>query len=196
MRMRKAAILASAAALAVSMANLGIVAAPASAARTVKAASNDTAIPAVRCSGSPQRCDDLLQNQSGSPMLNLGNSEGTAILFGNDGSQTQRWDIYQLRDGNYVIYNNGTSNVVTRGTGCMGLEYCAIVEAQQGTGDSTAVTQQWTEIHIDPFIFEGDRSGSRCLDNYGGDSPPGTQVGLYPCHTNDLAEQWLAKSSE
>jgi hypothetical protein len=153
------------------------------------------ALPAASCTGSPQRCDDLLQNQS-ETNLYLGNSNGTAILYTNDGAQTQRWDIYELSDGNYIIYNNGTNNVLTRGTNCTSnggeYTYCAIVEAE---GSGPPADQQWSEVQTDPFIFESDGSGDRCLDNPGGNAPAGSQVVLYPCSTSDTAQQWLAKSS-
>lgn len=158
------------------------------------AAQAGTVTPRVACTGSPQRCDDLLQNQA-QGTLNLGNSNGTAILFTNDGSQTQRWDIYELADGNYVIYNNGTNNVLTRGGSCEGYTYCAVVEPQ---GSPTPVSQQWTELQVDPFMFESDGSGQRCLDDPNGVAAPGSQVVLAPCNTlgPDTSEDWLAKSSE
>jgi hypothetical protein len=153
------------------------------------------ASPAVKCQGSYQRCDDLLRNEA-EKNLYLGNSNGIAILFTSDGSQTQRWDIYQLSDGNYVIYNNGTNNVLTRGTGCQSnggtYTYCVVINAEK-SGPPT--DQQWTEIQTAPFIFESDGSTNRCLDNPGADAPAGSQVVLYPCNTSDTAEQWFGTSS-
>jgi hypothetical protein len=163
------------------------------------AAQAATAIPASNCgTPQPQRCDDLLQNQA--PLtLNLGNSNGNAILFTNDGSPTQRWDIYQLADGNYVIYSHGTNNVLTRGGSCdvtgATYLYCAIVEPQ---GNPTPDDQQWIELSVDPFMFQSLGSGGRCLDNPNGVASPGQRAVLFPCDplNPDAPEDWLAKSSE
>jgi len=72
------------------------------------AAQAATAIPASNCgTPQPQRCDNLLQNQA--PLtLNLGNSNGNAILFANDGSPTQRWDIYQLSVDPFMFQSLGS----------------------------------------------------------------------------------------
>lgn len=154
---------------------------------------------AVPATCSYQRCDDLLQNQADTSLY-IGNSNGTApgkaILFTNDGSSTQRWDIAELTDGNYVIYQTGNANnlLIARGSGCDGLTYCAITEDQ--TGQTPTIAEQWIEVQVDPFIFESDGSGDRCLDNFGGNSPAGSQIVLYPCSTSgDTAQEWLAKSS-
>lgn len=156
-----------------------------------------TVTPRVACTGSPQRCDDLLQNQA-ETFLYLGNANGTAILNVADGAQTQRWDIYELADGNYVIYNNGTNNVLTRGGSC-GVNgstylYCAVVEPQ---GSPTPADQQWNEVQVDPFIFQSDGSGNRCLDDPDGAAFSGQQAVLYTCPNlnQNTSEQWLAKSS-
>jgi hypothetical protein len=141
------------------------------------------------CTGTPQRCDVTFENEAGK--LLLGNNSGKMIVFPSDRGNGQRWDVYQARDGNYVIYNHGTSNVVARGGGCTSnggtYKYCAVIQL---VGKSLPLTQQWIELRTDPMVFENADSGGRCLDDPGGNAPAGSQVVLYPCNTTDSAQQW------
>jgi hypothetical protein len=124
--------------------------------------------------------------------MNLGNNNGTAIVNPSDGNSTQNWDIYQLSNGNYVIYNNGTNNVLARGGGCTTnggtYMYCAVVQPE---GSGPPENQQWQENRENPMVFESVNSGGRCLDNPGSNAPAGSQVALYPCNVSDANQQWL-----
>lgn len=146
--------------------------------------------PDASCTGSPQRCDVTFQNQEPSGLY-LGNSGGNAIVFTADGGQGQRWDVYQVSGNEYAIYNNGTNNVLARGGGCTAnggsYTYCAVV---QPASSPLASTQEWYELRTDPMVFENADSGSRCLDDPGGNAPAGSRAVLYPCNTSDLGQQW------
>lgn len=153
---------------------------------------------AIQRSCGGQVCDKYFQNQTTlGPQLWLGTSGGKAILFTADGAQTQRWDIFQISGtSDFVIYSTGTSNVITRGAGCMGLLYCAYVEQQVGRGNSIPQDQRWIEVQTNPFIFESEQSGDRCLDNFNGNESAGSQVALFPCSTPDDAQHWAEKASQ
>ena len=138
-------------------------------------------------------CQHCLQNQSGSPRLNLGiDGSDQGILFTPDGGNGQNWDIVKASDGNYVIYNTGTSNILVRDTGCTSnggsYKYCVQIIADPGSGRPLA--DQWKELQTNPYIFENADSGSRCLDNPGGNAPSGSRAVLYPCSTSDAAQKW------
>jgi len=116
-----------------------------------------------------------------------------AIVYPYTGDASQFWDIYSAGNGDYVIYNHGTNNVLTSDGSCTSnggnYKFCVLVQPFTGTA-----TQEWVELRTDPIVFENAASstGGRCLDNPGGDSPPPqAQVVLYPCSTTDHAEQWL-----
>lgn len=150
-------------------------------------------VPAVACPGSPQRCDVQLANQAGAHLV-LGNHNGDAILNTSNSNQTQRWDIYRANDGNFIIFNNGTNNVLARGGGCttngIQLMFCAVVQPESNLSPLPS-SQEWIELRTNPIVFESAQSGGRCLDNPGADAPPGARAGLFPCNTTDTAEQWL-----
>jgi len=141
----------------------------------------------------------MLQNQAGPPTLNLGiNASNSAILFTpNSGSSTQRWDVIKAADGNYVIYNSGTNNILARDTGCKsnGGTYMYCVQVISDPGSGRPLADQWIELQVGPLIFENADSGSRCLDNPGGDAPSAARAVLYPCNTSDSAQKWMGLSS-
>jgi hypothetical protein len=176
-----------------------VLALPVAASGAAQATTAAPAAPAAACGGSPQRCDDLLQNQEDTSLY-LGNSNGNAIAFTNDGAQSQRWDIYQAANGNYVIYNNGTNNVLTRGGSCDAngghYMYCVTITPDTGPTNRDA-DQQWFELQTNPFIFQSDGSGVRCLELPGSNAPAGTRVVLFPCNqlVQPDADGWRATSS-
>jgi hypothetical protein len=149
------------------------------------------------CGG--QVCNMYFQNKTTiGTQLWLGTSGGNAILFTADGAQTQRWDVFQITgSSDFVIYSAGTSNVITRGAGCMtSIMYCAYVKAQVGSGSHTEKEQKWLEVQTNPYIFESECSTDRCLDNFHGDESSGSQVILFPCSSSDTAQQWAAKATQ
>lgn len=144
-----------------------------------------------------QRCDDLLQNEAETNLV-LGINGIQGILFTRDGSSTQRWDIVKnTSDGNYVIYNTGTNNILVRDSSCSsnGNTYLYCAKIVSDPGRTRPLQDEWIELQVAPFIFENADSGSRCLDNPGGNAPAGSRVVLFPCSTSDNAEQWFATST-
>src|SRR5579863_4944255 len=86
--------------------------------------------PDATCTGSPQRCDVTFQNQDGSKLF-LGNNSDRAIVFPYDGGSGQRWDVYSVGGGRYVIYNHNTNNVLASDGSCTSngghYSYCAVI---------------------------------------------------------------------
>jgi hypothetical protein len=142
------------------------------------------------CTGSPQRCDVTFQNQEPSGLY-LGDNGGHAIVFTYDGGNGQRWDVYQASGDLYLIYNHGTNNVLFNGSSCTSnggnYAYCPVVQQVKKPYVSS---EEWVEISQDPMVFENEDSGSRCLDDPGGNAAAGSRVVLYPCNSTDLAQQW------
>jgi hypothetical protein len=69
--------------------------------------------------------------------------------------------------------------------------YCLQLVPDPGAGSRPA-SDQWIELQTGPFVFENADSGSRCLDNPGGNASPGARaVRFLPCNTGDNAEKWL-----